>query len=295
MEYRAGTGQPDAGAARLAHSVAAPEVGIEDAAQLVRRDSHPLILDGQHGPFLPVTFLARCPDDDPATHRAVLDGVGEEVGHHAFDAGLVPFADEPVDARFHLDDVTRAHLLVFVGEPAGDLHNVGRTQVQLNRLTHPETRHVEQLVHQADQLHGALVDRLEAILELGQAGSVGPRQGPLEQVGPTHDDRGRGLEIVGDGGQEFILLTLQIPERPDVLEDRHSARRRAEGIAQWRAVHEDRDFAIGLRSEEHTSELQSHHDLVCRLLLEKKKKKKKKKNIKKKKKKKKKKTKKEKK
>src|SRR5208283_5998851 len=32
-----------------------------------------------------------------------------------------------------------------------------------------------------------------------------------------------------------------------------------------------------LRSEEHTSELQSHHDLVCRLLLEKKKKKKKKK------------------
>src|SRR5437773_9446065 len=32
---------------------------------------------------------------------------------------------------------------------------------------------------------------------------------------------------------------------------------------------------IWWRSEEHTSELQSHHDLVCRLLLEKKKKKKK--------------------
>src|SRR5437667_7358451 len=31
----------------------------------------------------------------------------------------------------------------------------------------------------------------------------------------------------------------------------------------------------GTRSEEHTSELQSHHDLVCRLLLEKKKKQKK--------------------
>src|SRR5437773_3516072 len=30
--------------------------------------------------------------------------------------------------------------------------------------------------------------------------------------------------------------------------------------------------AISPRSEEHTSELQSHHDLVCRLLLEKKKK-----------------------
>src|SRR5436190_18109688 len=36
------------------------------------------------------------------------------------------------------------------------------------------------------------------------------------------------------------------------------------------------------RSEEHTSELQSHSDLVCRLLLEKKKKKKKKKSMKKK-------------
>ena len=32
---------------------------------------------------------------------------------------------------------------------------------------------------------------------------------------------------------------------------------------------------LGLRSEEHTSELQSHHDLVCRLLLETKNKKKK--------------------
>src|SRR5437773_5215611 len=31
-------------------------------------------------------------------------------------------------------------------------------------------------------------------------------------------------------------------------------------------------FRLGKRSEEHTSELQSHHDLVCRLLLEKKKK-----------------------
>src|SRR5438132_11396582 len=37
------------------------------------------------------------------------------------------------------------------------------------------------------------------------------------------------------------------------------------------------DIGVMNRSEEHTSELQSHSDLVCRLLLEKKKKKKKKK------------------
>src|SRR5437773_7915958 len=35
-----------------------------------------------------------------------------------------------------------------------------------------------------------------------------------------------------------------------------------------------RQSSTARRSEEHTSELQSHHDLVCRLLLEKKKKKK---------------------
>src|SRR5437773_8972533 len=34
------------------------------------------------------------------------------------------------------------------------------------------------------------------------------------------------------------------------------------------------ELPMTMRSEEHTSELQSHHDLVCRLLLEKKKKKK---------------------
>src|SRR5437773_5736666 len=34
---------------------------------------------------------------------------------------------------------------------------------------------------------------------------------------------------------------------------------------------DSKDRAASARSEEHTSELQSHHDLVCRLLLEKKK------------------------
>src|SRR5438034_5590078 len=41
-----------------------------------------------------------------------------------------------------------------------------------------------------------------------------------------------------------------------------------------RAFPEETARAMALRSEEHTSELQSHSDLVCRLLLEKKKKKK---------------------
>src|SRR5438034_6904206 len=45
---------------------------------------------------------------------------------------------------------------------------------------------------------------------------------------------------------------------------------------QARTGHDVESLGAGKRSEEHTSELQSHSDLVCRLLLEKKKKKKKK-------------------
>src|SRR5438034_8702331 len=52
--------------------------------------------------------------------------------------------------------------------------------------------------------------------------------------------------------------------RPHLVPDRPGERRR-------RRLHDGHP-----RSEEHTSELQSHSDLVCRLLLEKKKKKKKK-------------------
>src|SRR5438034_6611963 len=52
----------------------------------------------------------------------------------------------------------------------------------------------------------------------------------------------------------------------------HLCRRAAVGRAE-RRVRQQRDlgFDAEMRSEEHTSELQSHSDLVCRLLLEKKK------------------------
>src|SRR5437773_11239964 len=53
---------------------------------------------------------------------------------------------------------------------------------------------------------------------------------------------------------------------PRVVERASLACPEAKGQGNWAGAVE------GLRSEEHTSELQSHHDLVCRLLLEKKKK-----------------------
>src|SRR5437867_7927088 len=59
-------------------------------------------------------------------------------------------------------------------------------------------------------------------------------------------------------------------------ERRDDDRRVAGGIQCRRS---DRGRAVPERSEEHTSELQSPYDLVCRLLLEKKKKKKKEEGI----------------
>src|SRR6266540_6429427 len=81
------------------------------------------------------------------------------------------------------------------------------------------------------------------------------------------------------GGEQEIHVRhifLPLPEGASAQEE---ARARAAGEKVLQRLR------TGERSEEHTSELQSHHDLVCRLLLEKKKKKKKKKLYKKKKKK----------
>src|SRR5437867_7657834 len=81
-------------------------------------------------------------------------------------------------------------------------------------------------------------------------------------VGHMHILIGRGKWLVlaarieGDGTQSW---TSQIERCIKDMEDHH-----------WDQI-EDWDGDMGIRSEEHTSELQSPYDLVCRLLLEKKK------------------------
>src|SRR5437667_7570169 len=74
-------------------------------------------------------------------------------------------------------------------------------------------------------------------------------------------------------GFQFLNLLLNVPfQMGESLEGGRRYRSRSGLLLEPRAkvlIFE------GQRSEEHTSELQSHHDLVCRLLLEKKKKKKK--------------------
>src|SRR5436190_17492419 len=66
-------------------------------------------------------------------------------------------------------------------------------------------------------------------------------------------------------------LLVRALKLPDVSPDRQ-AETRAALVRALEGVAELRDALERARSEEHTSELQSHSDLVCRLLLEKKKK-----------------------
>src|SRR5436190_7033905 len=70
----------------------------------------------------------------------------------------------------------------------------------------------------------------------------------------------------------FPYTTLFRPAAPPVQEAycRYAVRTPLPRDAGWRAALPSCDRSRACRSEEHTSELQSHSDLVCRLLLEKK-------------------------
>src|SRR5436190_19566757 len=73
----------------------------------------------------------------------------------------------------------------------------------------------------------------------------------------------------GPALRHLALAVAAVPHRGTVAADQLPAHRAQQGVAGG-VVPVAR--AADARSEEHTSELQSHSDLVCRLLLEKKKK-----------------------
>src|SRR2546427_6491224 len=77
-----------------------------------------------------------------------------------------------------------------------------------------------------------------------------------------------------EGPVERAALPPLEPARSPVREVEHHAKRRGRAVGRSgrRVRREPHHLELVLRSEEHTSELQSQSNLVCRLLLEKKKK-----------------------
>src|SRR5437667_4657378 len=67
-------------------------------------------------------------------------------------------------------------------------------------------------------------------------------------------------------GSTLFPYTTLFRSRPGSLRDAFFFSVQTMGTIGYGAMY---PTATGARSEEHTSELQSHHDLVCRLLLEK--------------------------
>src|SRR5574343_1658186 len=109
----------------------------------------------------------------------------------------------------------------------------------------------------------------------------GPRNAKIVIVGeyPSAEDTQRGRPFAGSSGEVLsrmlhdagilrteCYLTYVAPRAPAKRDiDNFFAKRTAKNVVPSPEL-------TAWRSEEHTSELQSHHDLVCRLLLEKKKK-----------------------
>src|SRR5438034_5989256 len=98
-------------------------------------------------------------------------------------------------------------------------------------------------------------------------------------------DYGHGLDLIFNGRERIEVVAIADPEEAG----RAKAAARCKALRQYHDYRQmlakekprlvcvaprwtDQHHAMGMRSEEHTSELQSHSDLVCRLLLEKKKK-----------------------
>src|SRR5690606_38600573 len=126
----------------------------------------------------------------------------------------------------------------------------------------------------ARELTSQLAARLAALpLAAPGAGALGG----IDAVVTSHEPK-----AVGTGRVLAAELGVPASTAPD-LEEHHRAGRRLMDEAEWQRTLK-RFFAnpdvllfgteTGARSEEHTSELQSRENLVCRLLLEKKKKKK---------------------
>src|SRR5690349_3590652 len=110
-----------------------------------------------------------------------------------------------------------------------------------------------------------VINRIRAKNQLNEAAKA-YREGHFPEA-EEHSRRAAELDPNNKTAPMFIARTIHAQYRPGVQSPENIAKAQ-EAIAAYQQL-----LANNPRSEEHTSELQSRRDLVCRLLLEKKKKK----------------------
>src|SRR5947207_5513466 len=89
----------------------------------------------------------------------------------------------------------------------------------------------------------------------------------VEAIGGTAKDKGKNVFVLGLIAKMFDLNVAKLEQ---LIQERFGGKDDSVLKNALMAFHAGYAYSIGNRSEEHTSELQSHSDLVCRLLLEKK-------------------------
>src|SRR5437773_7774473 len=98
----------------------------------------------------------------------------------------------------------------------------------------------------------AVVHNARTILDLERAGGFKRHLASFGDYETVATDLKRRFKFVGDSGVYHFLYVVRQP-----VPEWHA----------WAEAHGKIRPKAAMRSEEHTSELQSHHDLVCRLLL----------------------------
>src|SRR5690606_28333539 len=146
------------------------------------------------------------------------------------------------------------------------MHDIKNLASQLSLLARNAERHADKPEFRADMLITLRnsADKLQTLLaRLGRYGGHG-----AEQLRPVAVPELLARVAAGLAGQHEVAVV----ERPtcEVLADRDGLEQALVHLVQ-NAIDASKDRGPVFRSEEHTSELQSRENLVCRLLLEKKK------------------------
>src|SRR2546427_6563302 len=150
----------------------------------------------------------------------------------------------------------------------------GRLRVEIRTVNHRYYNPQFKLPFELAGIEGQLRDRLRQLLDRGHVAVSARWVEAPPSDGAVAVDIGRARQVVAAATELKKKLKLKgevdlafVARQPEVL----TVQSDGAATAAWNEVEPIVEQAARERSEEHTSELQSQSNLVCRLLLEKKK------------------------